>query len=136
MKITLIRDVFAKDFTLGELLVDGKHIGFTCEDTDRKLEEGGEKVYGATAIPRGTYKVIVSFSQRFKKPMPEVLEVPGFSGVRIHGGNTKEDTLGCPLLGRVRTQNGVAKCKEVNDQLIYMIELAEEYGDSVTLEVK
>jgi len=132
----LIRDVFADDFTLGSLSYDGKHLGYTCEDTDRKLEDGNEKVYGKTCIPRGIYPVTVSYSHRFKRPMPEVLDVDGFSGIRIHGGNTSDDTLGCPLLGLQRTQTGVMKCKEVNEKLIQLIEDAEEMGQEVTLEVK
>lgn len=136
MKLSLKRDVFAEKFTLGSLLVDGRHLGFTCEDTDRRLENEGEKVKGQTAIPRGSYKVILSYSHRFQKVMPEILNVPGFTGVRIHGGNTHENTEGCPLLGIQRTQDGVAKCKEVNDRLIQMIQEAEDVGESVTLEVE
>jgi len=136
MKLELKRDVFADTFTLGTLLANGKHLGFTCEDTDRKLEDGNEKIYGKTAIPRGKYKVIISYSQRFKKPMPEVLDVPGFSGVRIHGGNTDADTLGCPLLGSARTGNGVANCKPINERLITLIEQCEEVGEEVWLTVE
>ncbi len=136
MNITLKRDVFADKFTLGSLLIDGKHFGFTCEDRDRKLEDGGEKVYGETAIPRGKYKVIVSYSQRFKKPMPEVLGVKGFEGIRIHGGNTSEQTLGCPLLGSMRTADGVANCKVINDRLITLLEMAEDEGEECWLTVE
>lgn len=136
MNINLKRDILAQNFTLGRLYVDGKHFGFTCEDKDRKLEEGGEKVYGETAIPRGKYKVIVSFSQRFKKPMPLLLGVPGFEGVRIHGGNTEADTLGCPLLGAHRTANGVANCAGVNKALIDAIDAAEDRGESVWITVE
>jgi len=135
MKLELKRDVFADTFTLGTLLANGKHLGFTCEDTDRKLEDGNEKIYGKTAIPRGKYKVIISYSQRFKKPMPEVLDVPGFSGVRIHGGNVAEDSLGCVLLGAMRTQNGTANCAVINQKLIALIEQAEENGEKVYLEI-
>lgn len=135
MKLVLKRDVFGDTFTLGSLAADGKHLGFTCEDTDRRMEDGHEKVKGQTAIPRGKYSVILSFSHRFQRVMPEVLEVPGFTGIRIHGGNTSDDTLGCPLLGIQRTQKGVAKCKEVNERLINLIELAEEHGEDVTLEI-
>ena len=128
--------MFAETFTLGRLYLDGKHFGFTCEDKDRKLEKGGEKVYGKTAIPRGKYKVIVSFSQRFKKPMPLLLGVPGFEGIRIHGGNTSDNTEGCPLLGAHRTPNGVANCAGVNKALIDAIDAAEDRGESVWITVE
>lgn len=119
----------------GKLFVDGKLLGQTLEDHDRHLEAGGEKIPGETAIPRGRYKVQLSYSQRFKRIMPEVLDVPGFTGVRIHGGNTEEDTHGCPLLGAVRTQTGVAQCGGVNQRLIHLIEAAEIRGEEVYLEV-
>lgn len=119
----------------GKLFVDGKLLGQSLEDQDRHLEDGGEKVYGETAIPRGRYKVQLSYSQRFKRIMPEVLDVPGFTGIRIHGGNTEEDTEGCPLLGAVRTQTGVAQCGGVNQRLINLIEAAEIRGEEVYLEI-
>lgn len=136
MNLVLKRDVFANKFTLGRLLVDGRHFGFTCEDKDRKLEEDGEKVYGETAIPRGKYQVVVTFSNRFKRPMPLLLGVPGFEGVRIHGGNTDADTLGCPLLGSQRTQTGVANCAAVNKALIELIEKAEDSGETVWITIE
>lgn len=135
MILTLKRDTFSENFTLGTLSVNGKQLGFTCEDTDRHLESGGDKVYGETAIPRGEYKVILSFSNRFKKVMPAVLDVPGYEGVRIHGGNTSENTLGCPLLGSLRTSNGVANCKNINERLIGLLHDAEDSGEDVILEV-
>jgi hypothetical protein len=135
MRLTLRRDVFSDTFTLGTLSSETGRIGFTCEDADRKMEENGVKIYGKTAIPRGVYKVTVTFSNRFQRPMPLILDVPDFEGVRIHGGNTEADTLGCPLLGAQRTQNGVAKCKAVNDHLIKLIEEAEDRGEKVLIEI-
>ena len=70
MEFVLYRDVFEKDYTLGRLSVDGRPLGYTCEDTDRKLEEGGEKVPGRTAIPRGRYRIRLSMSERFGRIMP------------------------------------------------------------------
>lgn len=136
MNLYIKRDVRGLKFTLGSLLVDGKHFGFTCEDADRRLENGGVKIPHETCIPTGTYKVIVSYSHRFKKPMPEVLSVPQFTGIRFHGGNDNTDTDGCILLGSMRTSDGVANCKVVNDRLITMLEMAEESGDDVWLTVE
>lgn len=136
MELHLQRDVLAQDFTLGTFSVDGTVLGYTCEDTDRHLENGGTKVDGRTAIPRGRYEVILSFSNRFQKIMPEVLHVPGYAGVRIHGGNTAADTLGCPLLGEERTTNGVHNCAVVNLQLIELLRHAEERGEEIWLTVE
>lgn len=119
----------------GELYVDGVLLGQTLEDQDRFLEKGGEKIYGDTAIPRGRYRVVLSMSNRFKKIMPEVLSVPGFSGIRIHAGNDEVDTLGCPLLGHVRTATGIADCKGPNTRLIDALAAAELRGEEVWLEV-
>ena len=107
--------------TKGVMYANGVKLGYTCEDQDRLLESGAEKVKGETAIPRGKYRVIISFSNRFQRMMPEVLDVPGFAGVRIHGGNTVKDTEGCPLLGMELTPTGVRNCSAVNTHLMHML---------------
>lgn len=93
--------------TMGNLYLNGKPFGYTLEDTDRGLDNSmslsaiqAKKIYGHTAIPAGTYKVMVTYSPRFKKRLPEIISVPGFSGIRLHGGNTHLNTLGCPLVAR------------------------------------
>lgn len=137
MRLLLEREILDPGFTLGRLYVDNKFHSFTCEDADRCLEDNPEgKVYGQTAIPRGTYKVVVTFSNRFQKPLPLLLGVPGFSGVRVHGGNTAADSLGCILVGRVRTACGVARCADVVANIIDAIEDAADHGEDVTLEIK
>lgn len=136
MKLLLIReDDPNNSHNWGQLFIDKKYFGETLEDTDRFLEAGERKIDGDTAIPRGNYRVILSDSTRFKRVMPEVLNVPGFTGVRIHGGNTVEDTSGCPLLGAIRTEDGVANCHGINERLIDRIGEAIADGDEVWLEV-
>ena len=130
------REIFRDHFTLGQMYQDGLHLGFTCEDTDRELEDGGIKIAKETAIPRGVYRLTVSMSNRFSRLMPEVQDVPQFSGVRIHGGNTDRDTEGCPLLGKIRTAEGVAGCKEVNAALIKAIVDCERSGGKCWLLVE
>ena len=88
IKFLLQRDVCAPGFTLGRLIVEGKLYGYTCEDQDHKLEANPHaKIPGQTAIPRGLYHLTLSYSNRFKRVMPLIVGVPGFEGVRIHGGN-------------------------------------------------
>jgi hypothetical protein len=104
MKLTLKRNFKGADYTIGKLYIDGHYFCDTLEDTVRP---NGEKIAGKTAIPAGDYKVIKSYSPRFKKILPEILDVPGFSGVRIHAGNTAKDTDGCLLLGLNKTKGAV-----------------------------
>ena len=80
---------------IGDLLINGEFFCYVLED---QLRAKGEKVYGETCIPAGTYKVVVDMSNRFKRLMPRLLNVPMFEGVRIHGGNTAKDSHGCPLI--------------------------------------
>ena len=135
MLIEIIRDDEFPTRTFGKMFIDGRYFGETLEDTDQEIEKGGVKVYGESAIPRGRYPVTVSPSRRFGREMPEVLDVPEFRGIRIHGGNTEADTLGCPLLGQVRTSTGVANCKGINDRLLLTIKAAAQRGEDVWLEI-
>lgn len=137
IELELIRDG-DKPHNWGKLFADGKYFGETLEDPDRYLETGEqEKVDGNTAIPRGRYPIDLTPSARWKgKLMLQVMDVPGFSGVRIHGGNTEADTHGCPLLGNVRTAAGVANCAGINDRLINLVAAAISCGDDVWLTVK
>ena len=95
MKVEVKRTFKGTEYTIGKLYIDGHYLCDTLEDTVRN----GVKIAGKTAIPAGTYKVKKTMSPRFKKVLPEILNVPGFSGVRIHAGNTAADTDGCLLLG-------------------------------------
>ena len=101
MKLTLQRQQFGKKATIGILSVDDQYQCLTLEDVVRDFgTDGSGKVQNATAIPAGTYKVIIDFSQRFQKDMLHVLNVPFFTGIRIHSGNTDVDTDGCILVGQ------------------------------------
>lgn len=107
MKLLLKRQKRGRESTLGILSVDGIFNCFVLEDTDRGLASNmplstikGLKVFGKTAIPTGTYRVEITNSQRFKKMLPILIGVPGFSGIRIHSGNFVTDTDGCQLPGR------------------------------------
>lgn len=96
MKVEVKRTFKGTEYTIGKLYIDGHYLCDTLEDTVRSA---GVKIAGKTAIPAGTYKVRKTMSPRFKKILPEILNVPGFTGVRIHAGNTATDTDGCLLLG-------------------------------------
>lgn len=96
MLIEVRRKIFTDKSTIGEMYLDNALECSTLEDTYRK---DAAKIYGRTAIPEGRYEVVINWSDRFKRPMPLLLNVPGFGGIRIHSGNTAEQTNGCILLG-------------------------------------
>lgn len=104
MLVKVVRTFKGSEYTIGKLYIDDNYFCDTLEDTVRPK---GEKIYGKTAIPAGKYKVKKTYSPRFKKQLPEILNVPNFSGVRIHAGNTAKDTEGCILLGLNKTKGAV-----------------------------
>lgn len=101
MELKLIRTEFSSVATIGELYADGVFQCYTLEDVVRP--DGAPKVHGKTAIPVGKYKVIVTQSFRFKRLLPLLVDVPGFEGIRIHPGNTSENTEGCLLVGTTKS---------------------------------
>lgn len=105
MKLKLIRVHGTEGFTEGKLYIDDVFECYTVEDEDRHLEAGGIKIPAVTAIPKGSYEVVLSMSPRFKRILPEVLNVPGFTGVRIHSGNSSKDSEGCILVGSSNDRN-------------------------------
>ena len=137
MKITVQRDIFTEQSTTSKIYVDDGLFCYGLEDVDRKLECNPEcKVDGETAIPRGEYRVIIDFSQRFQKLMPRVLDVQGFSGIRIHPGNTKADTHGCLLVGTARDQDKVTNSRVAYERLLEAIEHALDAGKDISIEYK
>jgi hypothetical protein len=132
MKIEVIRTDFSETTTIGTLMVDGEHCGFTCED---KVRENEPKVPGKTAIPYGTYDVIINRSNRFKRDLPLLLDVPGFAGVRIHSGNTAEDTEGCILVGNRKQTNRVLNSRITLNVLFQKMQLARLANEKITITI-
>lgn len=122
MNLLLKRVEFTDRTTIGELYIDGVFYCHTLEDKDRKLEAGGRKIPERTAIPRGKYRVDITFSNRFKKPLPELKEVPQFTGVRIHSGNTDSNTEGCVLVGTRVDEYTIANSRVTMNELMDLLE--------------
>ena len=109
---------------------------YTLEDRDRGLKQTdsifsikARKLFGITAIPAGRYQVILSYSNRFKKYLPQILNVPGFEGIRIHCGNRPEDTEGCILVGMENDQpDAIGKSRLAFEKLMYELEKVEKEG--------
>lgn len=130
MKLILTRNIFKDDFTLGIITHEGKHICYTVEDAVRPV-----KIPRMTAIPAGEYEIIISPSARFKKLLPELLNVPNFKGIRIHSGNNEHDTEGCILVGLVGTENGVEHSRDAMKVVQPMIQAALDNGEKVTIQI-
>jgi len=119
MNIRVLRKTFTDQSTVGELSVNGKFECFTLEDKVRAV-----KIHGKTAIPAGIYEVTVTFSDKFKKPLPLLLNVPNFAGIRIHSGNTAADTEGCILVGTTKAADSVGNSRVAFKALFEKIEAA------------
>lgn len=132
MLITLIREPSGPVATIGRMVIDGQHACYTCEDVVRPL---GQKIAGETAIPEGRYRVVVSHSQRFGRALPLLLDVPWFTGVRIHPGNTAADTEGCILPGLSHTDSTVGRSRVAFEALFGRIQAALAGGDEVWIEI-
>lgn len=112
---------------------------FTCEDVIREkpgvpVEQW--KIRRVTAIPAGLYRVTITYSYRFARPLPLLLDVPGFEGVRIHPGNTQADTDGCILPGLTAINGvGVQDSREAMHRIQGRMQDAIDQGHPVTLEI-
>lgn len=107
MKLELVRIANRPTYCIGKLYIDGEYFCDVIEDTDRGLDNSmsvdeilKKKIKGETAIPTGVYKIEITYSPKYKRMMPLLIGVKGYSGVRIHSGNTSKDTEGCLLVGR------------------------------------
>jgi hypothetical protein len=143
MKIELERRWKRKGYTIGVLSVNGQRICEAVEDEDRGLssdmplkELQAKKIKGQTAIPTGTYKVVITYSPRFKKQLPLLQDVPGYEGVRIHPGNTAKDTEGCILCGRNTIKGGVTDSRLWTGKVIDMIDEALKNKEEVTIWIR
>ena len=100
MELKVVRSIRNVASTLGTMYINDEFFAYTCEDTVRNLNgDRSKKIKGQTAIDAGRYEVVLSYSDHFQKYLPLLLKVPCFEGIRIHGGNTSEDSLGCILIG-------------------------------------
>ena len=127
MKLVLIRHARRADYTIGRLEDEnGMKICDTLEPTWRDYKGGDMKIPKKSAIPEGSYRVVVTKSRRFQKYLPLLVGVPGFEGVRIHAGNTSRDTEGCILVGRNLQVGKVLWSRITMEKLMKLIENEKE----------
>jgi hypothetical protein len=121
--------------TLGLLFIGGKFFAFTLEDRYREV-----KIAGTTRIPAGRYRVTIAFSPHFQREMPLLNNVPEFSGILIHPGNTEFDTEGCILVANGAVYNplgdsGIVSSRMCFDRIYPVIEAGVKAGDTfITIE--
>lgn len=141
MKLTLKRIALRPTYTIGKLYIDDAYFCDTLEDTVRdtnksgKFDNGEQKIKGKTAIPYGTYEIKWTYSPRFKKYTPQLMNVPSFEGIRVHAGNTSADTEGCLLLGENKQVGKVLNSRATINKFYPIIKEACSNG-KVTIEIK
>lgn len=141
MKLTLKRIALRPTYTIGKLYIDDVYFCDTIEDAVRdlnkngKFDNGEKKIHSKTAIPYGTYEIKWTYSPRFKKYTPQLMNVPSFEGIRIHAGNTSVDTEGCLILGKNKQVGKVLNSRATINKFYPIIKEACSNG-KVTIEIK
>ena len=133
VKLDLLRVILGAKTTIGVLSIDGKEECFICEDTYRP--PGEAKVPKRTAIPEGTYEIVINRSPRFGRDLPRLLNVPGFEGILIHPGNDADDTEGCLLPGRTASFSFVGESVLSFNELFAKLKSASDLGGKITITV-
>jgi hypothetical protein len=142
MRLTLKRRFRGEDYTIGSLYLNGEYFCDTLEDTDRGLSQSMSpdeikriKIPHETAIPTGEYKVIANLSPAKKRMLPRLLDVPGFSGILIHRGNTKHDSSGCILVGENKVKGKVINSTGYEKWLVEILIQAQENDEEISIEI-
>ena len=142
MRLELKRKALKPTYTIGDLFVDGVFFCNVLEDVVRDLNKDGDlndageaKVWGESAIPYGTYTVILTYSNRFKKVLPLLENVKGFEGIRIHPGNTAADTHGCLLVGKNTEVGKITESKATFAKLMKRLVDATEMKETIFITI-
>ena len=141
MELLLERKWCKPDYTIGRLSVNGKFYCNTLEDTVRDINKNGTfdcgefKISGHTAIPYGTYEVIVNYSPKFKRELPRLLNVKHFDGILIHRGNTNRDSSGCILVGENTKKGMVLNSTKYELELTKLIKSANNRKEKVIIKI-
>ena len=139
IKLRLERRYKGSKYTIGKLFINDEYFCDTIEDTDRGLKSSmsveyikKKKVYAKTAIPTGTYKIEMTYSNKFKRILPLLVDVKGFSGIRIHRGNTEIDSSGCIIVGENKVKGKVINSTRYEISLVKR--LLDEDDIEITIE--
>lgn len=136
MEIKLTRIAKKDGYTIGRMAIGGQYFCDTLEPQWRNLKGGERKMPGRTAIGEGTYPVVITKSPRFCRWLPLLVGVPQFSGIRIHAGNTAEDTEGCILVGWNRLKGRLVNSRSALTLLMNRMVEALAKGEKIVIEVR
>ena len=136
-----VKRIARKDgYTIGRLFINNEYFCDTLEDTDRGLSSTmqvneilAKKVKAQTAIPTGKYDVILTFSPRFKRVLPLLLNVPGYQYIRVHNGNRPDSTEGCLLVGENKAKGQVINSRATLEKLMSVLLDCEKRKEKVTI---
>ena len=121
-ELTLKREIF-EEYTKGSLYLGREFLCDTLEDKVREV-----KIMHQTAIPAGRYEVIVTMSPKFRRELPRIVDVPGFTGILIHAGNSINDTSGCILVGNYWAPGLLADSRKAEKKITGLIKSRSRYG--------
>ena len=121
MKIKVDRIYKGESYTIGKMYLNGEYFCDTLEDAIRPV-----KIPNETAIPAGTYKVEVTYSPRFKRNLPLLVDVPNYTGIRIHNGSNKDHTSGCILVGFNTSKGILTNSRKTSDKLTNLLKSLSE----------
>lgn len=143
MEITVKRIAIRNGYTIGHLSVNGQYFCDTLEDRDRgltstmsRLDIAKIKVKAQTAIPTGRYRIIFTYSPKFRRKMPLLLDVPGFDAIRFHYGNTAADSEGCILVGENKRKGMVLNSRKTFERLNDIMAKADTRGEALWVTIK
>ena len=141
MELLLERKYLKKDYTIGKLFVNGDYFCDVLEDTVRDINKNGTfdcgefKIKGHTAIPYGEYEINLTYSPKFRRELPLLLNVPAFEGIRIHKGNTKDHTEGCLLVGENKEKGKVINSTKYEIELTKLIKQHSSKNEKITIKI-
>lgn len=143
MEIVIKRIAKKSTYTIGKLYIDNKYFCDTLEDKDRGLKDTMSveeilkiKVKHETAIPTGTYNMDITYSPKFKKQLPLILNVKGFEGIRVHSGNSDKDSSGCVILGQNKVVGKVINSRVTCDKFNTILTGAKNRQEKITLKIE
>lgn len=141
MIVRIHRKYIKAKYVIGNMYVNGVFLCNTLEDPNRDLNKNGKfdagesKVYGDTCIPFGVYEAELTYSPKFKRVLPLLLNVPDFTGIRIHRGNTTKDTLGCILVGENKKVGELLNSAAYEKKLVSLMEVAKIRKEKIWVEI-